>query len=107
MINEERGLDEMTQADELRQLREHIRSDVSALHQKFDQTIDKLHTKLDKFNDENNEQHAALAQKLAEVDKKTEVKHAVLVTKLGLLVTGISLFVTAMASWAFEHVMGK
>jgi len=106
MTNAERD-ESMTQADELRQLREHIRSDVSALHSKFDQTIERLHEKLDKFNDSNSAEHAAMCEKLAEVDKKTEVKHAVLVTKLGLLVTGISLFVTAMASWAFEHVMSK
>jgi SepF-like predicted cell division protein (DUF552 family) len=94
----------MTQADELRQLREHIRTDVAALHQKFDATIEKLHVKLDTFNSNNSAEHAAIVGKLAEVDKKTEVKAAVIMTKVGLIVSGISLLVSGAFAWIVNHI---
>ena len=46
-------------------------------------------------------------EKSVTVDKATEVKHAVLVTRLGVLATGISLFVTAIASWAMDHILNR
>jgi len=92
------------QANELRQLRADLRQDVQGLHLKFDANVLRIHEKLDKLNTDNNLQHVKLMEKIAEVDKKSEVKTAVLMTKIGVVVAGISLFVSSVFAWIVEHV---
>ena len=90
----------MTQAEELRALRSDIRADVKDIHKKFDETIIRFHNDLSDFAEANHAAHNALGQKISDLDKRTEVKNSILMTKVSLLVTGLCLIVTPIAVWA-------
>ena len=90
----------MSQAEELRQLREHIRQDVKDLHARFDATMHEFHMKLDAMNNKNNSDHEKLSEKIAHISQTSEVKAAVLTTKVGLFVAFLSMVVASTVSWA-------
>lgn len=81
---------EMTAAEEFRELRNHIRTDVA-----------KIHEKLDAFAISNNEHHRCFQKQLSEIASSNKVN----TVKLGFIASGVALVATVTISAAL-HMLG-
>ena len=96
----------MTQAAELAELRRWMREDIAGLHAKLDKRDREFYAKLDSITAVNQEQHTCLQKQLSNLDKKNEVNHAVIGTKIGLFVSTVALLVSSGVAYAFHRVFG-
>lgn len=84
-----------TVSEEISELRRWMREDINRLHDKFD-----------KFNEKNNRDHESIVKMIAEYEKRTEVKTAVINTKVGLFVAFITIVVTGAVHAAWSYLGG-
>ena len=100
----------MTQAEEVRELRNWLRSQdikndakIERLHSKIDNGNAAIHRKMDECNKDNQREHADITKKVASLDTKSGINTA----KIGLFVTLLTIFVAAVASSGFAHLSGS
>ena len=86
----------MTDAEEVRELRNWLREDAANHHRE----IDKLHRKLDQFNSDNQKEHKDLHRSISEI----QTVGAVNKTKIVGLVSLVSLIVSAIVGRAVSYL---
>ena len=82
--------EEMSSAEEFRQLRDHIRGDVS-----------KIHEKLDKLTENNHASHQCFQKQLSEIASNAKVN----AVKISIVASGIAILATGIVS-AGIHALG-
>ena len=99
----------MTQAEEVRELRNWLRAQetkndakIERLHTKIDNGNAAIHRKMDECNKDNQKEHAEITKSVAKLDTKAGVNTA----KIGLFVTLLTIVVAAVASTGFTHLAG-